>query len=285
VLFFSIFRFLDVPERKRTQLVCKLWYHVWKLPIVQKAMSKMVKSSGRLITSFPTTQKPFRIAFYNNQIFVLCETLICVYDEAKNLVREFAVRSRGIAPSLAVDKNGLLYTPLYMEHRIKVYTQYGDLVRSWNCEWPNPLGVTNDHVIVSSNNCKICHFTMEGTLVQEWKYEGSPCQLVVDQDEIFITDSFSHQVRVFSKDGKQLRQWGGKGSDIGLFNRPYGIAISENLVYVVDQGNKRIQVFDRTGKYLFQLNSNFSIWNVLILRENAYVPVPMSRTVQVFELE
>jgi len=242
VLLFSIFRFLDVPERKRTQLVCKVWYHVWKLPIVQKAMSKMVKSSGRLITSFPTTQAAYGIASYNNQIFVRCVSSVCVYEGAKNLVRGFAVRGSGSATSLAVDKNGLLYTPLYREHRIEVYTQHGDLVRSWNCKYPYALGVTNDHVIVSSgssNSKKICHFTMEGTLVQEWKYEGVPSQIVVDQDEIFITDNSSHQVHVFSKDGKQLRQWGVKGSDIGQFNRPHGIAISEDLVYVVDRKSAR----------------------------------------------
>jgi len=60
------------------------------------------------------------------------------------------------------------------------------------------------------------------------------------------------------------------GSDIGQFNLPYGITISEDLVYVVDEENKRVQVFDRTGKYLFQLNSNLDIRNVLIFHENAY---------------
>jgi len=139
VLFFSIFRFLGASERKRTQLVCKVWYHVWKLPIVQKAMSKMVKSSGCLITSFPTTRDPFGIASYNNQIFVRCLSSVCVYDGAKNLVREFPVRGCGSATSLAVDKNGLLYTPLYGGHRIEVYTQYGDLVRSW--ELYAPFGI------------------------------------------------------------------------------------------------------------------------------------------------
>jgi len=281
VVFLSIFRFLNVSERNCTQLVCKVWYHVWKLPIVQHAIPKM--TSGVLVTSFHTTRKPYGIASWNTQIFVRCDKRLSVYaNYGKVLVREWPIRNGSM--SLAIDKNGLLYLPVE-GHQIEVYTQDGILVRYWICVAPYALAVTDDHVIVSSSFLKqIFRFTKEGKLVQKWNHEGYPRKLVVAQDEIFITDA-SHQVRVFSKDGKQLRQWGMKGSNPGQFNNVHGIAISKDLVYVVDTENDRVQVFDRIGKYLFQLNSQLkTLCSVTICNDYAFVTDRQSRTVQIFEL-
>lgn len=46
------------------------------------------------------------------------------------------------------------------------------------------------------------------------------------------------------------RSWGEAGSDIGQFNEPTGIAVSDNEVFVSDSRNARIQVFDKRGNFL-----------------------------------
>ena len=41
------------------------------------------------------------------------------------------------------------------------------------------------------------------------------------------------------------------GSDLGQFNSPQAISISQNkIIYIVDTGNNRIQLFDLKGEFL-----------------------------------
>ena len=45
------------------------------------------------------------------------------------------------------------------------------------------------------------------------------------------------------------KTWGGKGSQLGQFNEPTGIALKGNEVFVSDSRNARIQVFDLEGNF------------------------------------
>lgn len=60
-----------------------------------------------------------------------------------------------------------------------------------------------------------------------------------------FSDKWKHCVHVFSKDGDYLRSIGQKGSRVGMFRSPEGIATdnAQNHIYVVDTGNDRVQVF------------------------------------------
>ncbi|XP_075980968.1 tripartite motif-containing protein 2-like isoform X2 [Anticarsia gemmatalis] len=73
--------------------------------------------------------------------------------------------------------------------------------------------------------------------------------------EIYITDKWKHCIHVFSKDGEYLRSVGQKGSRVGTFRSPEGIATdnANQLIYVVDTGNDRIQVIQPDGKFVDQI--------------------------------
>ncbi|KAL0869875.1 hypothetical protein ABMA27_006078 [Loxostege sticticalis] len=70
--------------------------------------------------------------------------------------------------------------------------------------------------------------------------------------EIYVTDKWKHCIHVFSKEGEFLRTIGQKGSRVGMFRSPEGIATdnASQLLYVVDTGNDRVQVLQPDGKYV-----------------------------------
>ena len=295
VLFSQIFQFLNLSDRNSTQLVCKIWIDLCKLPIVQKVISKIPKSTGRLIKSFNTLTEPCGIAVWKNQIFVHCLQSLVIYNLNGNILQSFPVPHGGgaSANSLGIDKNGLLYIPSYCENRIRVYTQNGRLAKYWNCPNPHSLTLTEDYVIVTATKqrvilCKIRFFTLEGKLVDKWKYDGNPHHLVVDKNELFVIDYSKHQVHVFSMDGKLLRQWEISGKLSSKLNfRSGGIAMSQDLVYVLNKENDSVKVFDRHGKFLFEVKSqNERLWKSLtVCNDCLFVTVSWSKTVQIFQLE
>lgn len=89
--------------------------------------------------------------------------------------------------------------------------------------------------------------------------------------DIFIADGESTNTRVvkYSKDGKFIKWWGGKGTEPGQFNMPHSIAIdSKGRVYVADRSNNRIQIFDQDGKFLDQW-TNFGVpWGLFITKND-----------------
>ena len=76
----------------------------------------------------------------------------------------------------------------------------------------------------------------------------------------------------YSKDGKFVSWWGGKGTEPGKFDEPHSIAIdSDGRLYVGDRRNKRVQVFDQKGKFLTQWNHLSTPWGVFVKGDRLYV--------------
>ena len=67
---------------------------------------------------------------------------------------------------------------------------------------------------------------------------------ILPNECIAVTETGNHCVAIFSKEGRLLFRFGGKGLDQGQFLGPKGIAVrlSKELI-VVDSGNHRIQIF------------------------------------------
>jgi DNA-binding beta-propeller fold protein YncE len=83
-----------------------------------------------------------------------------------------------------------------------------------------------------------------------------PTDVVVAPDgTIFVTDSHrngkNNRVVKFSRDGKFVKEWGGKGSGRGQLSEPHTIAMdSRGRLFVGDRENNRIQIFDQDGNPL-----------------------------------
>lgn len=90
-------------------------------------------------------------------------------------------------------------------------------------------------------------------------YFWRPLGVTTDvQGRIYVADTNNHRVCVFSNKGLFNFEFGRYGPDLGdgkwqggMFNRPYGVAVSEDgRIYVADMFNGRIQIFDHYGRFI-----------------------------------
>ncbi len=105
-------------------------------------------------------------------------------------------------------------------------------------------------------------------------FNGMADLAVSKNGDIFIADGEGPNTRVakFSRDGKFIKWWGGKGTDPGQFNVPHSIAIdSRGRVYVADRSNNRIQIFDQTGGFLEQWTNFGTPWGLFVRKDLIYV--------------
>ncbi len=86
-----------------------------------------------------------------------------------------------------------------------------------------------------------------------------PEAVAVSDGEIYVVDSETNLVAMFSAQGKYQGSFGTKSSR-GLFggtgnalSSPRGVAVHEGIIYVADTGNGRIQLFGSNGVFLTTL--------------------------------
>jgi DNA-binding beta-propeller fold protein YncE len=102
-------------------------------------------------------------------------------------------------------------------------------------------------------------------------FNGMADLAVAKNGDILIADGEGPNTRVvkFSKDGKFIKWWGGKGTGPGQFDQPHSIALdSKGRVYVADRSNNRIQIFDEDGKFLNQWTNFGTPWGVFITKDD-----------------
>ena len=105
-------------------------------------------------------------------------------------------------------------------------------------------------------------------------FNGMADLAVAKSGDIFVADGEGPNTRVvhFSKEGKFIKWWGGKGTAPGQFNVPHSIAMdSKGRLYVADRSNNRIQIFDQTGKFLNQWSNFGTPWGLFIRNGLIYV--------------
>jgi DNA-binding beta-propeller fold protein YncE len=73
-----------------------------------------------------------------------------------------------------------------------------------------------------------------------------------DYSKLYVVDTRSHSVKVFTLDGQFVKEFGRRGDNQGEFHYPISIAISDaDTIYVVDALHFAVQAFDQDGNYLF----------------------------------
>ena len=79
---------------------------------------------------------------------------------------------------------------------------------------------------------------------------GNPTGAVVDaQGNLYVSDTGTHQIHVFSAKGELIRSFGGLGNELGKLYEPRGLAVdAQGNLYVADTWNARVVKYDPTGK-------------------------------------
>ncbi len=130
--------------------------------------------------------------------------------------------------------------------------------------YPYGMGSDKDYLYVADmHNHRVSLYKFDGTFVKNFAGENGkspfrlPTNVYVDGNEVFITDVGFHSLFIYGKDGKKIRQIGGKlGAREGQFAYPNAVCVENNQIYVSDTGNNRVQVFDRDGKFIKVLSGS-----------------------------
>lgn len=80
---------------------------------------------------------------------------------------------------------------------------------------------------------------------------NSPQDLAVANGRIYVADTLSHQVDIYSLKGRHVSSFGNLGHRYTDLNGPSSIAVGEDTdIFVVDKGNFGIKVFNHLGDLL-----------------------------------
>jgi DNA-binding beta-propeller fold protein YncE len=214
------------------------------------------------------------------------------------LVENWAQFPSGIAkwgPATGVDVDA--HDNVYVLHRndsmpIMVFDRHGKFLRSWGQGmFKTTHFLRVDHSgyvwVTDRGNMQAFKFNSDGKLLMTLgrkgitgdntskdTFNGMADLAVAKSGDIFIADGEGPNTRVvkFSRDGRFIKWWGGKGTGSGQFNVPHSIAIdSKGRVYVADRSNNRIQIFDQAGKFLNQWTNFGTPWGLFVKGDRIYV--------------
>jgi DNA-binding beta-propeller fold protein YncE len=175
----------------------------------------------------------------------------------------------GMVSSVAMDRNGLIYLLQRGDKAdpVIVADREGRVLRSWGkglYKIPHSIRIDPQGNVwtVDAQSSAVLKFTPEGKLLMRIAVGGQPettnpfCGTTdiafAPNGHLYISDGYGNaRILEYTADGKRLREWGSKGTGLGEFRLPHGIAVDENgVVYVADRENGRIQLFDSQGKFL-----------------------------------
>jgi DNA-binding beta-propeller fold protein YncE len=85
-----------------------------------------------------------------------------------------------------------------------------------------------------------------------------PTDVMVYDNEIWVTNPDNHRLNVYDKKTKQLiryfaEQYG--AGDDGFMYSPFNVYITQDIIYVTDFGDFRIKEYDRSGKFIKSIGS------------------------------
>ena len=204
------------------------------------------------------------------------------YEEVKDWPKLPSGVQLGECAGVAVDANGhvfIFHRPgrgfdtaatekLTQPAVLEVDADSGRLINSWGANtFLVPHGITID----GSNNVfltdvglqQVFKFSHDGKLavalgeprVGAWDttHFNQPTDIAIRPDGTFyVSDGYvNSRVAIFDKTGKEIGEWGRKGSGEGEFSNPHGLTFipGSTDVLVADRENSRLQLFDKDGRF------------------------------------
>jgi DNA-binding beta-propeller fold protein YncE len=124
-----------------------------------------------------------------------------------------------------------------------------------------PLGVVatpdGTYFVSDAKRRRVFGFDAQGKLKlslgvkEEFK---NPAGLALNSElgRLYVVDSYGHMVFIYSLAGEKLGQFGGEGTEDGMFHFPTNAAVDRRNgnVCIVDTQNFRVQIFDKDGKFI-----------------------------------
>jgi peptidylamidoglycolate lyase len=217
-----------------------------------------------------------------SRLTVKAEASLERFEEVKDWPRLPPTVQLGEVSGVAVDVNGhvlIFHRPgrgfeTAATEKIKdptvleVAADTGALIASWGANtFLVPHGITvdgADNVFVTDVGLQqVFKFTHDGRLllalgeprVGAWDgtHFNQPTDIATRSDGTFyVSDGYvNSRVAYFDSKGKELYEWGKKGTGAGEFNNPHGVTFVPGTtdVLVADRENSRLQLFDKDGRF------------------------------------
>ncbi|XP_061189387.1 tripartite motif-containing protein 2-like [Saccostrea echinata] len=205
-------------------------------------------------------------------------------------IRDIAVTAQG-SILLTVSRAGSAIMREY-GHEGNVIASHGSFYK-----FENPFGICISRmgkVIISSLQHSNIHiFTERKKPSTKFGSRGSgpnhfmvPYYVAVNsRDDIVVSDSGNHRVKIHKNDGTILHIFGKQGSQNGEFFYPQGVFVDKyDNIYVADANNFRVQVFSPEGEYLstpventYEFGVDVKPTNVIIVENSLVVALRGTR--------
>ena len=234
------------------------------------ARVSIFSETGEFLNTFshPDMKKPHGIAIHGDNVYVTdtkdhCISLFKVKQDFR-LAARLGSSGSGIGKfndprQLAVSTNGNVFVTDHGNNRVQILDselRYQRHISHHSMKLPIDIELTPNEVFVLCQ-CSPCVkvFTYFGELLSSLitrgpngmqVYDPSFFCLDTDRNLLLNFDHWrSHQIKIFSKGGTLLHTLGVKGGEVGMFDRPKGIAYTNNLRLVVLLGNLNygLQIF------------------------------------------
>ncbi len=116
-------------------------------------------------------------------------------------------------------------------------------------EFSNPHAIACDGsgevYVTDTDNHRTQVFSSKGKLLRMFG-NRDPTGIAIDANRglVYVSDSGGHHISVFTSEGQFVSTFGKRGSELGEFNNPNGLAVStDGILYVCDTKNNRVQCF------------------------------------------
>jgi len=187
----------------------------------------------------------------------------------------------------------------YVMHRptegdpVVVVDSSGRFLRSWGkglFSMPHGIriGPTGNVWTVDANTSKIYKFSSTGKLLlgmqldrprSDREFCGATDIAFLSDGHVLVSDGYCNgRVVEFDPRGKQVREWGARGTGPGQFVVAHSIAVGpDQIVYVADRENGRLQRFDRSGRLLGVWEYAKQLYSVAFSRDgDLYISVRLT---------
>jgi tripartite motif-containing protein 71 len=154
-----------------------------------------------------------------------------------------------------VGPDGRIYVPDVGLRRIRIISPSGAQLGAIGSGFNYPRGVavdpSNGSVWASDSGLgNVRQFSASGALLRTiWSKGTNANQLsqagdvAVDATHVYVADTNTNQIKVWTKTGQFVGAFGGGGRTLGRMLSPMGLDIRGDLLYVAERTGERVQVF------------------------------------------
>lgn len=160
---------------------------------------------------------------------------------------------------LAISPNQHLYVADLLNNRIQILTttlEFTDTIRHRSMNHPVDVKFSaNEIYVLSCIDSPCVHvFTLTGEKTRSIVTRGKGMQVwcglffCLDRhNNILISDSLTHNIKVFSQEGDLLHTMGQKEHDIGMFDKPYSVTLLNNNKLICNNSRFDICIYFATN--------------------------------------